>query len=255
MGLAVGIALGVLAVLLTSTWGNRPIRNVAQFGLGVQTAFLQSSLGVILGTISTTIAIVFLAAYVRCTGRHRERRDGRGRRESARSLIKASVTRLEMFWSSQLSGSLIIGVPYGLFNLSLATLITRYSANSLRLAAPVRWGGLDLWRSGGIFPRRSVHPALRLARRPLVQRHLAIRVCELSQFRDAPPAAAEGGRTVSLHSHPPAGSSRPARVLTGARVTAANVRDFGLPNAPPEMARVTWQQAVRGEGPFLPAAN
>ena len=150
-GLAIGISLGLLAATVASIWRGQPIIDLSLFGLGLQSAFLQAAVAIMLGAISGTTGMVVLAAVLGAlagvlsgaTGADVERRlvPNQGIRHSALNVLVFAAL-----------GTLVIGVPYGLLNLSIATLAVRKlpdAADWLRLCLGA---GLQFGVLAGFIP-------------------------------------------------------------------------------------------------------
>jgi hypothetical protein len=151
IALAIAIALCLAAVVFAAAWGAGSLRNVALFAVGVPFGLHLSAFAVVLGTLSVTAAVVPLAAVLGAlagalsgaTGADVERRlvPNQGIRHSARNVLLFAAL-----------GTLIIGVPYGVFNLFIAALATRTlptSADWLRLGVG---SGLPFGVLAGLLP-------------------------------------------------------------------------------------------------------
>jgi hypothetical protein len=137
--------------VFAAAWGAGSLRNVALFAVGVPFGLHLSAFAVVLGTLSVTAAVVPLAAVLGAlagalsgaTGADVERRlvPNQGIRHSARNVLLFAAL-----------GTLIIGVPYGVFNLFIAALATRTlptSADWLRLGVG---SGLPFGVLAGLLP-------------------------------------------------------------------------------------------------------
>jgi GTPase SAR1 family protein len=124
MGLAIGVSLGLAVVVTVRMGGYQTVRGIGFLGWWAHAALLRSQAALLLGTIGVTAAAVgtgsvlaaLAGALSGASGADVERRlvPNQGIRQSALNVVMFAAL-----------GILIVGLPYGLFNLSVGALFVR----------------------------------------------------------------------------------------------------------------------------------